>query len=138
VRIGYDARMSDPRAEALLEMMFLAVHADGEFNDAERKALAKAIHDRGGPSGAAFEQSMDRIAKGVASQGRAARIKALAATFPDAKAKEDALTAVIEMVAADGIVRTSERELILEVADGLGIAGDRAADLVQAGTRDMR
>ena len=94
--------MSDPREEALLEMMFLAVHADGEFGDEERNAFAQAVRDRGGPSGAAFKASMDRIEKDVASQGREARIKALASAFPDAKSREDALGAVIKMVAADG------------------------------------
>jgi uncharacterized tellurite resistance protein B-like protein len=130
--------MADPREEALLELMFLAVHADGEFGDEERNAFAQAVRDRGGPSGAAFKASMDRIEKDVASQGRDKRIAALAGSFADAKAKEDALTAVIQMVAADGVVRTSERELILEVAEGLGIDNDRAADLVQAGTRATR
>ena len=121
--------------EALLEMMFLAVHADGEFSDEERNALAQAVREGGGPSGAAFKQTMDRIERDVAAQGRQARIKALASALPDAKSKEEALVAVIKMVAADGVLRTSERELVLEVAEGLGIEGDRAADLVQAGTR---
>ena len=130
--------MADPRADALLELMFLAVHADGEFGEEERNAFAQGVRDRGGPSGAAFKASMDRIEKDVAAQGREARIKSLSSSFPDGKAKEDALVAVIQMVAADGVVRTSERELILEVAEGLGIEGDRAADLVAAGTRATR
>ena len=130
--------MTDARSDALLELMFLAVHADGEFGEEERNAFAAAVRDRGGPSGAAFKTAMDRIEKDVAAQGRDKRIAALASSFSDAKAKEDALVAVIQMVAADGVVRTSERELILEVADGLGIEGDRAADLVAAGTRATR
>jgi len=130
--------MSDARQEALVELMFLAVHADGEFGEEERNAFAQAIRERGGPTGAEFKKTMDRIERDVAAQGREARIGALAASFPDAKSKEDALVAVIAMVAADGVVRTSERELILEVAEGLGVEGDRAADLVAAGTRATR
>lgn len=136
-RIGYDARMSDAN-EAVLEMMYLAVHADGEFGDEERNALAAAVRERGGPSGADFTKTMQRIERDVASQGREARLAALKSAFHDARAKEDALAAVIRMVVADGVLRTSERELILEVAGGLGIDGDRAADMVQAAERAPR
>jgi hypothetical protein len=34
-------------------------------------------------------------------------------------------------MAADGIIRTSERELILDLAEGLEIDRDRAADMVK-------
>jgi len=40
------------------------------------------------------------------------------------------LRAVLD-TAADGIIRTSERELILDVADALEIDRDEAADLVR-------
>jgi len=125
--------MSDPRAdEALVEMMFLAVHADGEFGDEERNAFARAVREHAKIPDASFKSLIERIEKDLAKEGRTARISALKSAFPDARAREGALTEVVRMVAADGIVRTSERELILEVAEGLGIDGDRAADIVQS------
>jgi uncharacterized tellurite resistance protein B-like protein len=127
--------MTDPaRLEALIEMMFLAVHADGEFDDRERNAFAtqvRALSD-GKVAGDAFKTLMGRIEKQVASDGRTGRIAALKVAFPDADARKEALALVIRMVAADGVIRTSERELILEVAEGLEIDGDVAADLVRA------
>ena len=132
---GLSLRDLDPkRLEALIEMMFLAVHADGEFDDRERNAFAtqvRALSD-GKIAGDAFKTLMARIEKQVDEGGRGARIAALKDAFPDATARTEALALVVRMVAADGVIRTSERELILEVAEGLEIDGDVAADLVRA------
>jgi uncharacterized tellurite resistance protein B-like protein len=38
---------------------------------------------------------------------------------------------VVHVVAADGVIRTSERELLLEVAEALRIDPDSAADMVR-------
>ena len=133
-----DQSRTTSEAEAVLELMYLAVHADGEFGDEERNALAAAVREGGGPSGADFTRVMQRIERDVAKQGRGARITALKSELSDGAAKERALRAVIRMVAADGIVRTSERDLILEIADGLGVEGDRAADLVREGESPQR
>jgi uncharacterized tellurite resistance protein B-like protein len=132
---GKPLRDLDPaRLEALIEMMFLAVHADGEFDDRERNAFAtqvRALSD-GKVSGEAFKTLMARIEKQVAADGRAARIASLKTAFPDAASRQEALSLVVRMVAADGVIRTSERELVLEVAEGLEIDGAVAADLVRA------
>ena len=120
--------------EALIEMMFLAVHADGEFDDRERNAFAMQVQglSEGKIAGEAFKTLMARIEKQVTQDGRAARIAALKDAFPDAESRKQALSLVVRMVAADGVIRTSERELVLEVAEGLEIDGDVAADLVRA------
>jgi tellurite resistance protein len=41
-----------------------------------------------------------------------------------------ALSLAIQVTAADGIIRTSERELIMDTADALEIDRDEAANLV--------
>jgi tellurite resistance protein len=41
-----------------------------------------------------------------------------------------ALSLAVQVTAADGIIRTSERELLMEVAEALEIDRDEAADLV--------
>jgi len=46
-----------------------------------------------------------------------------------------ALALAIQVAAVDGIIRTSERELIFDTADALGIDGDTAADMVRDLTR---
>jgi tellurite resistance protein len=37
----------------------------------------------------------------------------------------------VKVMAADGIIRTSEREMLLEAAASLGLDGDLAADIVK-------
>jgi tellurite resistance protein len=46
-------------------------------------------------------------------------------------ARKLALALAIQITAADGIIRTSERELILETAAALDVDGDTAADMVR-------
>jgi tellurite resistance protein len=55
--------------------------------------------------------------------------------LPDLTARKLALSLAIQVTAADGVVRTSERELIMETAEALGIDGDTAADMVADLTR---
>ena len=65
------------------------------------------------------------------SEGRSARLAAVKERLPDAAARKVALSLAIQVTAADGIIRTSERELILETAETLDIDRDEAADLVR-------
>ncbi len=65
------------------------------------------------------------------ASGRDARLAAVKARLPDQNARRLALSLAIQITAADGIVRTSERELIMDTAAALDIDGDTAADLVK-------
>ena len=123
--------LDEPTLEALIELMFLAVNADGEFSDEERSSFAGQVASlsAGRIAGERFRTLATRIEKDSA-QGLAARLEVLKKSFADPAVAKGALALVVRMVAADGIIRTAERELILEVAEGLGIEGDVAADLV--------
>jgi tellurite resistance protein len=131
--------LADAKLEALIEMMFLAVHADGEFGEEERGELAANVHALSGGkiAGPKFRELATRIEKQI-TQGRAERIAHVKTFFTTDQERQDALAVVIRLVAADGIVRTSERELILEIAEGLDIELDVAADLVRDLTRSAK
>lgn len=121
-----------PQLEAIVEVMFLAAFADGDFGEEERAHFLTSIEsltDRS-LSGETLGHLVTRIAGDLRTQGRAARLAAVAERLPDAGARKAALALAIQLTAADGIIRTSERELILEAADALGIGQDTAADLV--------
>ena len=112
--------------------MFLAAFADGDFGDEEHAHFLKSIEsltDRS-LSGDTLEQLVTRITQDLRTEGRAARLAAVKQRLPDPGARKAALALAIQLTAADGIIRTSERELILEAADALGIPADTAADLV--------
>jgi tellurite resistance protein len=128
-----DARdLPPPKMEALIEMMYLAGYADGEFSDAEQAHFKKSIEsltndriadDKLDALLARFKADLDR-------EGRDARLSSVKQRLPDTAARKVALSLAIQVTAADGIIRTTERELILETADALGIDRDTAADLV--------
>jgi tellurite resistance protein len=124
----------EPKLEALVEMMVLAASADGEFQDEERARLERALGalapNRMG--GGKLESLMRAIESRLAAEGRDARLSWVKTTLGDEAGRKVALELAIHVMAADGILRTSERELILETAEALEIDRDVAADMVRA------
>ena len=124
--------LSGAKLEALVEMMFLAASADGDFSDIERQHFLQSLESLtdGRLNKAALEGLLDKAKKDLEASGREARLSAVKERLPDAGARKVALSLAIQVTAADGIIRTSERELILETAEALEIDRDEAADLV--------
>ncbi len=124
--------LGDEKVEALVEMMFLAASADGELGPEERKLFVKSAEDLTSRlvTGEKLEALLVRAKKQLDESGRDARLTAVKDRLPDPTARKLALSLAIQVTAADGVVRTSERELILETAEALGIDGDTAADMV--------
>ena len=121
-----------PKLEAIIELMFLAAFADGDFGEEEHVHFVKSIEsltDRT-LSGETLAHLIERIQEETATEGRAKRLASIKERLPDPGARRAALALAIQLTAADGIIRTSERELILEAADALDIPRDDAADLV--------
>ena len=134
---GIDARavigLPDAKLEALVEMMFLAASADGDFSDVERAYFLKSVESltSGRLTTATLEGLLERAQRELTSSGREARLSSVKERLPDAAARKVALSLAIQVTAADGIIRTSERELLMETADALEIDRDEAADLVR-------
>jgi uncharacterized tellurite resistance protein B-like protein len=124
--------LGDEKVEALVEMMFLAASADGELGNEERKLFLKSAENLTSKliTGDKLEAVLARAKKQLDESGREARLAAVKDRLPDPTARKLALSLAIQVTAADGIVRTSERELIMETAEALGIDGDTAADMV--------
>ncbi len=130
------------KLEALVEAMYLAADADGEFSDEERDRLAQSIQPlarkwRSEPELTAAElaELIDQARAALGAADRVERLAAVKQRLGGAEACKAALGLAIEVTAADGIVRTSERELILDMAVALGVDRDEAADLVRDITR---
>lgn len=127
----------DAKLEALIEIMVLAASADGEFQPEERERLERSISafspDRFGSGKlTALLASVEERAR---VEGREVRLAAVKAALGDPLACKVALELAIQVMMADGVIRTSERELILETAEALDIDRDVAADLVKAASR---
>ncbi len=127
----------DPKLQALLETMVLAAFADGEFSAEEQAHFAKSVESLtdGSLAGARLEALLGQVLSAWKGQGREARLDSIKARLPDAGARKVALSLAIQVTASDGIIRTSERELLFDLAEGLEIDRDEAADLVAKLTR---
>ena len=124
--------LSSAKLEALVEMMFLAASADGDFSDVERQHFLQSVESLtdGRLAKPALEALLDRAKKDLEASSREARLSAVKERLPDPGARKVALSLAIQVTAADGIIRTSERELIMDTAEALEIDRDQAADLV--------
>jgi len=123
----------EPKLEAIIETMFLAAFADGDFSEEERQHFLKSVQsltDRR-LSQKTMEALMTRMMADLEASGRQARLKAIKERlFSIPGARKVALAMAIQIVAADGIIRTSEHELLFELAEALEIDRNEAADLV--------
>ena len=124
--------LSSAKLEALVEMMFLAASADGDFSDVERQHFLQSVESLtdGRLAKPALEALLDRAKQDLDASSREARLSAVKERLPDPGARKVALSLAIQVTAADGIIRTSERELIMDTAEALEIDRDEAADLV--------
>jgi tellurite resistance protein len=127
----------DPKLDALIETMFLAAYADGELGEEERAHFTKSVESLTDEriAGERLDKLVARIEKDLGEGGRDARLAAVKAKLSDPAARKVALSLAIQVVASDGIIRTSERELLLDLAEALEIDRDEAADLVKELTR---
>ncbi|HEY4159657.1 MAG TPA: TerB family tellurite resistance protein [Polyangiaceae bacterium] len=124
--------LGDAKLEALVEIMFLAASADGDFSDIERAHFSKSVESLtdGRIALARLDALISEASLALEREGREARLASVKARLPEAGARRVALALAIQVTAADGIIRTSERELILETAEALEIDRDDAANLV--------
>lgn len=122
----------DPKLQALLETMVLAAFADGEFSTEEQEHFAKSVESLtdGKLAGAKLKSLLDGVLAVWKTQGRDARLASVKERLAEPGARKVALSLAIQVTAADGIIRTSERELICDMAEALDIDRDEAADLV--------
>lgn len=124
----------EPSLEALVELMLLAAHADGELSNEDQKDFASSVESLTEKrlSAAALDTLVARCLSAVEAEGREARLASVKARLADIAARKVALSLAVRLMAADGIIRTTERELILEAADALDLDRDEVADLVKA------
>jgi uncharacterized tellurite resistance protein B-like protein len=113
----------EPQLEALVELMFLAAFADGDFSNTEQRHFMSSVEsltDRRLPPGM-LDELMGRLSTQLQRDGRAVRLTSVKARLVDPRSRKAALSLAIQVVAADGIIQPSERELVLDAADALEI-----------------
>ena len=127
-------QFDEPKIEALVEMMVLAASADGDFAPEERVRLERnilSLTSRRVEPGR-LSTLLGELEQRIAREGRARRLEVVKAELGDAQTRKVALDLALQVMKEDGVLRTSERELILEIAEAFEIDRDEAADMVRA------
>ena len=124
--------LEGPQLEALVELLYLAASADGDFSVEERNLFVHKVRALTGErlTGDALGDIVSRVEGDVARDGRTKRIDTVRDRLDTSGARHAALLMAIDMTMADDVLRTSEREVIAEIAEGLGIEADVAADYI--------
>jgi tellurite resistance protein len=133
---GDDPFAGDPdakrRFEALFEAMFLMIAADGNIADEEREVLRGAV--RGLTDNAVRTAHIDKLmdeCKVRAAEGRETRLKAISPILQEDPALVEAAFSLAAAIAfADSDISDEENELINDLAEVLGLDGERAEQLL--------
>ncbi|WP_197041095.1 tellurite resistance TerB family protein [Chondromyces apiculatus] len=122
----------EPRLQAMVELMYLAASADGDFSKEERAHFLSSVEsltDRQ-ISGSSLDRLVARFEADLRKDGRDVRLASIRERLESIALRKVGLSLVVAVIVADGIIRTTEREALLEMADALEISRDEAADLV--------
>lgn len=124
--------LQGPQLEALVELLYLAASADGDFSADERQLFVHKVFKLTGDrlTSDALESAISRVVADVERDGREQRITSVRDRLENDGARHAALLMAIDMTMADEVLRTSEREMIADMAEGLGIERDVAADYI--------
>jgi tellurite resistance protein len=126
------AGLEAPQLDALVEVMLLAASADGQLADAELKLLRQSLFeiDKQWLSRVDLDERIAAATKRIASAPRVVRLAELKKALPQATQRLAALELALRIVAADGVLRADEHDLVLEVAQVLEVDSKVAGDLI--------
>ncbi len=125
--------LDEPKIEALIEIMYLAAYADGDFAEEEKQHFTRSVQsltDR-----KVTREMLDRIVSRLdiarKAMGTAALIAGARATLGSPGACRVALSLAIGVINADGKVTDSERAMVHEIGAALGIERSVTAHLLE-------
>jgi tellurite resistance protein len=115
--------LDEPKLEALIEIMYLAAYADGDFAPEERQHFARSVQsltDRK-VTPEMLDQIVARLDAARRATGTAALIVGARATLGSPGACKVALSLAIGVIMADGKVTDGERSMLHEIGTALGV-----------------
>lgn len=115
--------LDEPKIEALIEIMYLAAYADGDFGPEERAHFARSVQsltDRK-VTPEVLEKIVTRLNNDRKEKGTAALIERARAQLGSPAACRVALNLAIGVIVADGKVMDSERAMLNEIGSALGV-----------------
>lgn len=130
---GHDQGASRERVAPLAELLFLAMHADGQASESEQLAVRGAVRTLtdGLVPGRVSDTMVDAFEEHLARDGYEERLHTV--TQRIAADRDDAEVGVLLFAAvalSDGVVDAAEREAFERVAEELGVSRRRLAQLL--------
>lgn len=125
----------------LAEAMYLMMSADGEVSSDEREVLRGALRNLSDDTvrSAHIERLLDDAKARVESEGREARLGAVAQDLSDDQARGEVAFVLAAAIAfADNAIADQENELLNSFAELLGLDESRANELLDAMETDLR
>lgn len=125
--------LGSSKVQALVEAMFLAATADGEFAPEESlqfSATISALTDRKLDPDDIY-RLVGELSLKLNEQGRQARLAAIANRLPAGKVRETAIILAAAITASDGDVKSEENDFVADLAEALGVDQGRAVELVE-------
>ena len=129
------------RIEPLAEVMFLMMAADGNVADVEREVLRGAVRGLSNDEirSGTINVMLEKFDAELKEAGREARLEELAdALKDDAPSAEGAFVLAAAVAYADDEITDDENALINELDERLGIADERANELLDALDEDRK
>ncbi|MBW2523870.1 MAG: tellurite resistance TerB family protein [Deltaproteobacteria bacterium] len=125
-------RIDDDTLEALVETMYLAACADGEFSDDERSRFAESVEylTRGRLTGDRLRELLARVSEQHRSAERSERIATIKERLTTAEIRQIALVLASDVAAADGVLHDAERDVILALGEALEISPGEIDELL--------
>jgi len=125
-------KLDEDKLEALVETLYLAAFADGEFSEQERAHFGRSVEylTRGRLVGARCDELLARAKQHFESHGRDRCIDAVKRRLVAPNERLVALVLATDMVAADGVLHPAERELVLAMAAAFDISQRQALDML--------
>lgn len=115
--------LDEPKIEALVEIMYLAAYADGEFGEQEKSHFARSVQsltDRK-VTPEMLDKLIVRLDADRKASGTGALIERARMQLGSPAACKVALNLAIGVITADGKVTTSERSMLNEIGAALGV-----------------
>lgn len=125
---------------ALCEAMYLMMSADGVITNDEREVLSGALRNLSGDAlrSATVDAMLGGALVRAATEGRDARMKAVLAELrQDPCRAEVAFVLAAAIAFADNAIADEENELMVELAEGLGIDEQRSSLLLDSVEADL-
>ncbi|MDI1451985.1 tellurite resistance TerB family protein [Polyangium sp. 6x1] len=125
--------LDEPKLEALVELMYLAAYADGDFGAEEKRHFARSVQsltDRK-VTPEQLELLITRLDAARRASGTAALVAGARQTLGSPAACRVALSLAIGVIRADGTISSAERAMVHEIGAALGLDREGVEEMLR-------